>query len=208
MGRGDVSGSSVISCRCPAFVTWFCVWPALPITVIGSNFNIEYEKSEAEARMKRQLELSQLQEGESSSGNQEHGASAANLSTGSHKALLGAVERLLSDQREVILQRADDMIAQHVREIAKEVVTQSRTAAHAPSTSTPESRGAVRHTAAGSSIKSPIPSQATTREGMPEQPASDVPASAAGGSDGRGASQPSGAASAAGALVVSTPDVT
>jgi len=29
----------------------------LPITVIGSNFNIEYEKAEAEARMRRQMEL-------------------------------------------------------------------------------------------------------------------------------------------------------
>eukprot|EP00802_Teleaulax_amphioxeia_P008138 Tamp_08146.p1 GENE.Tamp_08146~~Tamp_08146.p1 ORF type:complete len:600 (+),score=92.68 Tamp_08146:391-2190(+) len=166
---------------------------ALPITVIGSNFNIEYEKSEAEARMRRQLELARglkweevatrpkgteiknellaaaLEEKTAFSqielqqfgiaglaadsyvvsgpaGNNKYYQLAnlgqANLAddaitaasdpspgahsnAGSHKALLGAVEKLLQEQRQVILKRAEDMITQHVREIAKEVVTQA-----------------------------------------------------------------------------------
>eukprot|EP00277_Geminigera_cryophila_P005614 CAMPEP_0179414308 /NCGR_PEP_ID=MMETSP0799-20121207/5592_1 /TAXON_ID=46947 /ORGANISM="Geminigera cryophila, Strain CCMP2564" /LENGTH=495 /DNA_ID=CAMNT_0021186897 /DNA_START=59 /DNA_END=1542 /DNA_ORIENTATION=- len=100
---------------------------ALPITVIGSNFNIEYEKSEAEARMRLQLELVP----DEASDPQAH-PTAATANAGSHKALLAAVEKLLSEQRDLILKRAEDMIAQHVREIAKEVVSQAHSSSAQP----------------------------------------------------------------------------
>ena len=107
---------------------------ALPITVIGSNFNIEYEKSEAEQRMRRQLELSAEGDQEQDAGAPgalEHAASnttstKANASITSQKALLGAVEKLLSEQRDIILDRAEGMIAQHIREISKEVIRQAQ----------------------------------------------------------------------------------
>lgn len=103
---------------------------ALPITVIGSNFNIEYEKSEAEARMKRQLLLAQ--DPAAAEEEEEQGPDRVDRphATGtSHKALLAAVEKLLSEQREYILRRAEDMISQHVREITKEVVIQAHSSA-------------------------------------------------------------------------------
>ena len=167
--------------------------------MIGSNFNIEYEKSEAEARMKRQLELT----------NQEHTAASANLSAGSHKALLGAVEKLLSDQREVILKRAEDMIAQHVRDIAKEVVAHSRHAPHSPNTPD-NNRAAAR--ASSTPLQRPTPGRPrAAAEGVPaEEAALHVPTSAAGGDGGRGAvaSQESRDTAAAGAPAASAHDVT
>lgn len=166
--------------------------------MIGSNFNIEYEKSEAEARMKRQLELT----------SQEHTAAAANLSAGSHKALLGAVEKLLSDQREVILKRAEDMIAQHVRDIAKEVVAHSRNAPHFPTTPD-NNRAATR--ASSTPQQRPTPGGPRAAEGVPaEEAALHVPTSAAGGDGGNGAiaSQESRDTAAAGAPAASAHDVT
>ena len=171
---------------------------ALPITVIGSNFNIEYEKSEAEARMKRQLELSQQQEGETASEHPQH-AAAAHMSAGSRKALLGAVEKLLSDQREIILKRADDMIVQHVREIAKEVVAQSQRAAHTPGS--PSQRP--RQTSGVGSRTPATPGRPATGEVAAPDPFAGIPAQgsggagAAGGNSSRGSQSTQGAAGAA-----------
>ena len=124
---------------------------ALPITVIGSNFNIEYEKSEAEQRMRRQLELSAEGDQEQDAGAPgalEHAASnttstKANASITSQKALLGAVEKLLSEQRDIILDRAEGMIAQHIREISKEVIRQAQATSAGKTPAPPASSSSV-----------------------------------------------------------------
>eukprot|EP00960_Hanusia_phi_P073311 767983-Hanusia_phi.AAC.5 len=147
---------------------------ALPITVIGSNFNIEYERSEAEQRMHEQLEWAEksesakpppLEDRESSGVQDEiNYTSGADLpengtasnptpiktqrrsllsnswreesrtgpesnSASTQRILLATVERLMAEQREMILRKAErsqDMIKEHVREIAKEVVARKR----------------------------------------------------------------------------------
>ena len=84
--------------------------------------------------MRRQLELSAEADQEQDAaapGAVERAASNTtstkpNAAITSQKALLGAVEKLLSEQREIILDRAEGMIAQHIREISKEVIRQAQ----------------------------------------------------------------------------------
>mmetsp|Transcript_24180 Transcript_24180/g.78818 ORF Transcript_24180/g.78818 Transcript_24180/m.78818 type:complete len:497 (-) Transcript_24180:92-1582(-) len=147
---------------------------ALPITVIGSNFNIEYERSEAEQRMHEQLEWAEksksqkvtpLEEREasvpqdeiiatpssnlpgngsmatptpmkqrrslmSSSWREESRPGADSNSAGTQRILLATVERLMAEHREMILRKADEMIKEHVKEIAREVVARNREKKH------------------------------------------------------------------------------
>lgn len=138
---------------------------ALPITVIGSNFNLEYERTVQEENLRREMEEMQQEQleaeaeaetaaagggggglaggggvvqGQGSSGQLLKEASGglsrrvsteadgtARQSENMNQALLEKVEKLMSEQREAILRRAEALIAQHVREIAKEVVAQS-----------------------------------------------------------------------------------
>ena len=157
--------------------------------------------------MKRQLELSEHQEGETASQHPQHDA-ATHMSASSHKALLGAVEKLLSDQREVILKRADDMIVQHVREIAKEVVAQSRRSAHTAASS-PSNSNRWRQ----ESGVSRTPSKFAAGGAGAHEALADIPEPALGAAGGdstresQAAHGPAGAEAGA-AVLPSTPDVT
>mmetsp|Transcript_32981 Transcript_32981/g.77064 ORF Transcript_32981/g.77064 Transcript_32981/m.77064 type:complete len:525 (-) Transcript_32981:218-1792(-) len=134
---------------------------ALPITVIGSNFNIEYEKKEAEKRLNEEFEAMMQVENEHEAaakaaaimspargGDAGEGAGSALNKSGEppspstpsaamgqsmkatsvhdqQQALLGRMQVIMDQQQEIILKRAEELIALHVRQVAREVAEQS-----------------------------------------------------------------------------------
>jgi len=109
---------------------------ALPITVIGSNFNIEYENSENKKKQKQDL-ADEDGKGEvvkastdSAEAKRVGGLPVTTSTTTLRNSLdqqaqlLRSVEELLLKQREHVIQKAEEMMVKHVRDIAKEVVEQ------------------------------------------------------------------------------------
>merc|ERR1719163_2614812 len=137
--------------------------------------------------MRRQLELSAEGDQEPDAGAPgalEHAASnttstKANNSITSQKALLGAVEKLLSEQRDIILDRAEGMIAQHIREISKEVIRQAQATPAGKTPAPPASSSSVGGEAAAAGDYAALAAGSEERQDLAvaasRQPVPDVP---------------------------------